>query len=117
MLLGQPLAVLGQSEAVREIVERQAMNPVDHRSILAGRPPRPPPYLTQEWFAAKRPQGGGKRRADDLADLAAIASMVQAGCSWRKPPAAFFGVFHSTVHRRFTVWTRFREADLATSTW
>jgi transposase len=56
--------------------------------------------------AAKRPQGGGKRRADDRAVLAAIAYMVQAGCSWRKLPAVFFGVSRPTVHRRFTEWTR-----------
>ena len=42
--------------------------------------------------AAKRPQGGGRRRADDRAVLAAIAYLVQAGCSWRKLPVAFFGV-------------------------
>jgi transposase len=30
---------------------------------------------------AVRPQGGGKRRADDRAVLAAIAYPVQAGCS------------------------------------
>jgi transposase len=55
--------------------------------------------------APKRPQGGGKRRADDRAVLAAIVYMVQAGCSWRKLPAAFFGVSRPTVHRRFTEWT------------
>ena len=55
----------------------------------------------------KRPQGGGKRRADDRACLAAIVYMVQAGCSWRKLPAAFFGVSRATVHRRFTnVWKK-----------
>jgi transposase len=54
----------------------------------------------------KRPQGGGKRRADDRAVFAAIAYMTQAGCSWRKLPAAFFGVSRPTVHRRFTEWTR-----------
>ena len=56
--------------------------------------------------AAKRPQGGGRRRADVRAVFAAIAYMVQAGCSWRKLPAAFFGVSRPTVHRRFTEWTR-----------
>lgn len=53
----------------------------------------------------KRPQGGGRRRADDRAVLAAIMYMVQAGCSWWKLPAAFFGVSRPTVHRRFTEWT------------
>jgi transposase len=55
---------------------------------------------------AKRPQGGGRRRADDRAVLAAICYMVQAGCSWRKLPATFFGVSRPTVHRRFAEWTR-----------
>jgi transposase len=54
----------------------------------------------------RRPQGGGKRRADDRAVLAAIVYLVQAGCSWRKLPAgALFGVSRATVHRRFTEWT------------
>jgi transposase len=55
---------------------------------------------------APRPQGGGKRRADDRAVLAAIVYLVQAGCSWRKLPANLFGVSRATVHRRFTEWTR-----------
>jgi transposase len=54
----------------------------------------------------KRPQGGGKRRADDRAVLAAIVYLVQTGCSWPKLPAQLFGVSRSTVHRRFTDWTR-----------
>jgi transposase len=37
------------------------------------------------WVPAARPQGGGKRRIDDRAVLAAIVYLVQAGCSWRKP--------------------------------
>jgi transposase len=44
-------------------------------------------------------------RADDRAVLAAIVYLVQAGCSWRKLPAALFGVSRPTVHRRFTEWT------------
>jgi transposase len=55
---------------------------------------------------APRPQGGGKRRADDRAVLAAIVYLVQAGCSWRKLPASMFGVSRPTAHRRFTEWTR-----------
>ena len=54
---------------------------------------------------APRPQGGGTKRADDRAVLAAIVYFVQAGCSWRKLPAALFGVSRATVHRRFTEWT------------
>jgi transposase len=53
-----------------------------------------------------RPQGGGKRRTDDRAVLAAIVYLVQAGCSWRKLPAELFGVSRATTHRRFTEWTR-----------
>ncbi|MGS2620114.1 IS5 family transposase [Micromonospora sp. LZ34] len=55
---------------------------------------------------AKRPQGGGKRRADDRAVLAAIVYLVQAGCSWWKLPAGLFGISRATAHRRFTQWTR-----------
>ncbi|MGY3521065.1 transposase [Micromonospora sp. PTRAS2] len=51
---------------------------------------------------AKRPQGGGRRRADDRAVLAAIVYLAQAGCSWRKLPATLFGTSRATVHRRFT---------------
>jgi transposase len=54
---------------------------------------------------ARRRQGGGKRRADDRAVLAAIVYLVQAGCSWWKLPAQLFGVSRSTAHRRFTQWT------------
>ncbi|MFD0746078.1 IS5 family transposase [Phytohabitans flavus] len=52
-----------------------------------------------------RRQGGGKRRADDRAVLAAIVYLVQAGCSWWKLPTQMFGISRSTAHRRFTQWT------------
>jgi transposase len=55
---------------------------------------------------AARPQGGGKRRADDRAVLAAIVYLVQAGCCWRKLPAQLFSVSRATAHRRFSQWTR-----------
>lgn len=55
---------------------------------------------------ARRPQGGGKRRADDRAALAAIVYLIQAGCSWPKLPAELFGISRSTAHRRFSEWTR-----------
>ena len=55
---------------------------------------------------AKRPQGGGRRRVDDRAVLAAIVYLVQAGCSWWKLPTGMFGVSRATAHRRFTEWTR-----------
>lgn len=54
---------------------------------------------------ARRPQGGGKRRADDRAVLAAIVYLVQAGCSWHKLPTTLFGISRATAHRRFTEWT------------
>ena len=54
---------------------------------------------------APRPQGGGRRRADDRAVLAAIVYLVQAGCSWPKLPAVLFGISRATAHRRFTEWT------------
>jgi hypothetical protein len=44
----------------------------------------------------KRPQGGGKRRADDRAVLAAIVYLVQ---------GRLFGVSCATAHRRFTEGT------------
>jgi transposase len=47
---------------------------------------------------AKRPQGGGRRRADDRA----VLYLVRAGCSWWKLPAGLFGVSRATAHRRFT---------------
>jgi transposase len=37
--------------------------------------------------------------------LAAIVYMVQAGCSWRKLPAAMFGTSRATVHRCFSECT------------
>ena len=55
--------------------------------------------------AVPRRQGGGRRRIDDRAVLAAIVYLVQAGCSWWKLPAAMFGVSRATAHRRFTQWT------------
>lgn len=52
-----------------------------------------------------RRQGGGRRRVDDRAVLAAVVYLVQAGCSWWKLPAPMFGVSRATAHRRFTRWT------------
>jgi transposase len=68
--------------------------------------------------APLRPQGGGRRRIDDRAVLAAILYVTQAGCSWWKLPTAMFGVSRATAHRRFTewthagVWTRLHQAVL-----
>jgi transposase len=55
--------------------------------------------------APRRPQGGGWRRVDDRAVLAAIVYVIQAGCSWWKLPEAMFGVTRATAHRRFTRWS------------
>jgi transposase len=55
---------------------------------------------------AVRPQGGGKRRADDRAVLAAIVYLVQAGCSWAQAARGVVGVSRATTHRRFAEWTR-----------
>jgi transposase len=49
----------------------------------------------------RRPQGGGRRRVDDRAVLAAIVYVTQAGCSWWKLPEALFGVTWATAHRQF----------------
>lgn len=55
--------------------------------------------------APTRPQGGGRRRLDNRAVLAALLYLTHAGCSWWKLPASF-GVSRATAHRRFTEWTR-----------
>jgi transposase len=55
--------------------------------------------------APRRVQGGGRRRVDDRAVLAAIVYVTQAGCSWWKLPEGLFGVTRATAHRRFTEWT------------
>jgi len=55
--------------------------------------------------APRRVQGGGRRRVDDRAVLAAIVYVTQAGCSWWKLPTALFGVSRPTAHRRFAQWT------------
>lgn len=51
-------------------------------------------------------QGGGRRRTDDRAVLAAILYVCQAGCSWWKLPEPLFGTTRATAHRRFAEWTR-----------
>lgn len=49
----------------------------------------------------QRPQGGGRRRLDDRAVLAAILYVLQTGCPWTALPASF-GISVPTAHRRFT---------------
>ncbi|MET8421970.1 transposase [Streptomyces sp. NPDC005134] len=51
-----------------------------------------------------RPQGGGRRRCDDRAVLAAIIFVATSGCTWRQLPPVF-GASWQTVHRRFTDWS------------
>jgi transposase len=55
--------------------------------------------------APKRHQGGGRRRLDDRAVLAAILYVLQTGCAWAALPSSF-GVSAPTAHRRFTEWTK-----------
>ncbi|MGI5328373.1 IS5 family transposase [Actinomadura nitritigenes] len=57
--------------------------------------------------APARPQGGGRRRADDRSVLAAIVFVATTGCTWRQLPP-IFGASWQTVHRRFTEWTHER---------
>ncbi|MBB3727388.1 transposase [Nonomuraea dietziae] len=56
---------------------------------------------------AKRPQGGGRRRADDRPILAAIVFVATTGCTWRQLPPGF-GASWQTVHRRFADRSRAR---------
>src|SRR3982750_4116217 len=53
--------------------------------------------------APQRHQGGGRRRLDDRAVLAAILYVLQTGCAWAALPASF-GISPPTAHRRFTEW-------------
>ncbi|MEU8377793.1 transposase [Streptosporangium sp. NPDC048865] len=48
-----------------------------------------------------RPQGGGRRRADDRPVLAAIVFVVTTGCTRRQLPPVF-GASWQTVHRRWS---------------
>ncbi|QKG20010.1 IS1647-like transposase [Actinomadura verrucosospora] len=57
--------------------------------------------------APVRPQGGGRRRADDRNVLAAIVFVATTGCTWRQLPP-IFGASWQTVHRRFTECTQER---------
>ncbi|MFG1755712.1 IS5 family transposase [Streptosporangium sandarakinum] len=54
-----------------------------------------------------RPQGGGRRRADDRLILAAIVFVATTGCAWRQLPPVF-GASWQTVHRRFSEWSTAR---------
>lgn len=58
--------------------------------------------------APQRHQGGGRRRLDDRAVLAAILYVLQTGCAWSALPTSF-GISAPTAHRRFTEWV---EADV-----
>nr|WP_095877440.1 IS5 family transposase [Streptomyces sp. TLI_235] len=55
--------------------------------------------------ARVRPQGGGTANLDDEAVFAAVVYVLTTGCAWRHLPPCF-GLSKSTVHRRFTIWTR-----------
>lgn len=60
--------------------------------------------------APQRHQGGGRRRLDDRAVLAAIVYVLQTGCAWSALPSSF-GVSAATAHRRFCEWV---EAEVFT---
>jgi transposase len=51
----------------------------------------------------ERHQGGGRRRTDDRAVLAAILYVLESGCSWRKLPGSV-PVHWRTAHCRFAEW-------------
>lgn len=53
--------------------------------------------------APQRHQGGGRRRLNDRAVLAAILYVLRTGCAWSALPSSF-GVSAATAHRRFTEW-------------
>jgi transposase len=55
--------------------------------------------------APQRHQGGGRRRLDDRAVLAAILYVLQTGCAWSALPTSF-GISAPTAHRRFTEWVK-----------
>ncbi|MFC8453695.1 IS5 family transposase [Kitasatospora sp. NPDC057223] len=52
-----------------------------------------------------RQQGGGTANLDDRAVFAAVVYVLTTGCAWRHLPPCF-GVSKSTVHRRFTIWSK-----------
>lgn len=54
-----------------------------------------------------RPQGGGKRRADDREALAGIIFVAASGCTWWQLPPAF-GPCRQTVYRRLAQRSRAR---------
>lgn len=72
--------------------------------------------------APQRHQGGGRRRIDDRAVLAAILYVLQTGCAWDALPTSF-GVSRATAHRRFTEWvaadvfTRLHQTTLDLLSW
>ncbi|WP_200262027.1 transposase [Streptomyces sp. HSG2] len=53
----------------------------------------------------RRPQGGGRRRADDREVLAAIFLVASTGCTWRQLPPVF-GPSWPTVYRRYNEWSQ-----------
>jgi transposase len=66
---------------------------------------------------ARRPQGGGRARAEPRAVLTAIVYVLTSGCSWRLLPGSF-AVDYRTAHRRFgqctdaALWRRIHAAVL-----
>lgn len=64
-------------------------------------------FPSRDARGACRPQGGGRRRADDRGVLAAIPFVASSGCTWRQFPP-MFGASRQTAHRRFTHWAEAR---------
>jgi transposase len=56
---------------------------------------------------ANRPQGIGRRRADDREVLAAIVFVATTGCTWRQLPPVF-GASWQTIYRRSAEWSAAR---------
>lgn len=54
--------------------------------------------------APKRPQGGGRARADARSVFAAVTLVLSSNGSWRSVPSSF-GVAVPTAHRWFARWT------------
>ena len=73
-------------------------------------------YLAQPFLPPhpQRHQGGGRRRTDDRAMLAAIVYVLESGCSWRKLPGSF-PVHWRTAHRRFAEWVEAWRDDRSAS--
>jgi transposase len=53
----------------------------------------------------QRHQGGGRRRLDDRAVLAAVVYVLRTGCAWSVLPVSL-GIRSPTARRRFAEWVQ-----------